>query len=432
MLSPFIDFERREDQDQVPFRIEDPIDGPRGTDLWDRADRALPGGGIYLSRSADMAGRGVLPGFIASASGCRVTDADGRTYIDYLAANGPNLLGYRHPEVEAAADAQRSVMTTASLYPPALVEVVERLIERFPPMGWGVVAKNGSEVVGLAVRVARQHTQRSRLVAFTSAYHGNDPELATAPRPGPLAQAAERIDRLPWNDAQALVDHVARHGEETAAVVLNPLDQNPGVPTTAASVEFVAAIDEVRSRHGIMLVLDDVRHGFRLHRDGSHRLLGLEPDLLVMGKALGNGHAISVVLGLEELRKSARRIFFTSTYMFESPPMHAAMATLDVFDRDDVFGHITAMGERLGAGLAAVAADAGHEISYTGPPTMPTLLFADDESRDVGRRFAREAAERGAILHPLLNWNLSGAHTPDDIDQTIDIAAAAFRACLTG
>ncbi len=414
------------------FKIDNPIDGPHGIELWDRADRVLPGGGIYLSRSADMAGRGVVPGFIAAADGCRVTDADGRTYIDYLAANGPNLLGYRHPEVEAAADAARSVITTASLFPPSLVEVVERLVERFAPLSWGVVAKNGSEVVALAARVARQHTTRSRLVAFAAAYHGNDPELATAPQPGPLTETTERVDRLPWNDPQALLDHARRSGDDIAAIMLNPLDQNPGHATVGASSEFVAAIEAVRERHGILVVLDDVRHGFRLDAAGSHRLLGIEPDLMALGKALGNGHAIAAVLGCEEVRRAARKIFFTSTYMFEAPPMHAAMATLDIYDRDRVFDHMATMGQRLGEGVVAAAAETGHAVSYTGPPTMPTLLFADDPDRDRGRRFAREAAGLGAILHPLLNWNLSGAHGTADIDETIDIVRRAMAATPTG
>jgi len=412
----------------VRFRIDDPIDGAQGTELWDRADRVLPGGGIYLSRSADLAGRGVIPGFVASADGCRVTDADGRTYIDYLAANGPNLLGYQHPEVEAAAAAQRRVLTTASMFPPSLVEVVERLVDRFPPMAWGVVSKNGSEVVSLGVRVARQHTQRNRVVAFTGAYHGNDAELATAPPPGPLAEVTDRLDRLPWNDPQALVDHVDRAGDAIAAVILNPLDQSPGVATVSATADFVAAIDDVRDRHGVLTMIDDVRHGFRLHPDGSHRLLGIEPDMIAMGKALGNGHSISVLLGAEHLRPAARRIFFTSTYMFEAPPMHAAMATLEIYDRDDVFAHLTAMGTRLRDGIMTVAEQTGHSISYSGPPTMPTLLFADDADCERGRRFSREAAGRGALLHPLLNWNLSAAHTQDDIDATIEIVADAMAA----
>jgi glutamate-1-semialdehyde 2,1-aminomutase len=412
----------------MTWRVDPPVDGARGQALWARADKVLPGGGIYLSRSADFAGRGVLPGFISEADGCRVTDADGRRYIDFMGANGPNILGYRRPEVEAAVRRQADVLTSASLFPPVLVEVVERLVSRYDGMAWGVVSKNGSEVVSLGLRVARQHTGRRTILTFLRAYHGSDPELATAPAPGPLSELTNDVHRLPWNDPQALIDHCARRGDTIAAILLNPLDQTPRHQTVAADPGFVAAIDEVRSRHGIQLVFDDVRHGFRLHPDGSHRLLGLKPDLTTFGKALGNGHAISALLGTEAVRSAARKIFYTSTYMFEAPPMAAALAVLEIYDREKVFDHISRMGERLRDGLVAAAQAAGHRVSYTGPVTMPTLLFEDDPKGERQRLFAREAAGRGAILHPGLNWNLSAAHSAADIDETIEIAAAAFAA----
>ena len=114
------------------------VDGPRARALWSRADRALPGGGIYLTRSARFAGEDVQPGFIASAEGCRVTDVDGRRYVDFLCANGPNLLGYRHPEVEAAVREQAARVDSASYFPPALVDLAEKLVARTPPMAWAV------------------------------------------------------------------------------------------------------------------------------------------------------------------------------------------------------------------------------------------------------------------------------------------------------
>ncbi len=310
----------------IPYRDPSPIDGPVGADLWERADRALPGGGVYFTRSADMSGRGVLPGFIAANDGCRVTDVDGREYIDFLGANGPNILGYRHPEVEAAADDMRSRITTASLFPPSLVEVVERLLQTWSTMGWGLVAKSGSEVVTLGGRVARQHTQRPSLVAFEHSYHGNDPELASGPPTGPLTTLTDDVIRLPWNDPQRLIDYFEIHGADIAGIILNPLDQRPLVQTTEPTAEFLAAIEQVRERWGALVVLDDVRHGFRLHPSGSHRQLGIEPDLIALGKALGNGHSISALLGTEELRTAARKIMFTSTYMFVAPPMAAAAA----------------------------------------------------------------------------------------------------------
>jgi glutamate-1-semialdehyde 2,1-aminomutase len=403
------------------------IDGPEGRSLWARADRVLPGGMVYRSRSADMAGRGILPGFIASADGCRVTDVDGRGYIDFMGANGPNLLGYRHPEVEAAARDQASQATSASMFPPAMVDIVEALVDRYDDMAWGMVAKTGSETLSLAARIARQDTQRAHLIAFTAAYHGSDAELALIPPAGQLSDLTANVHRIAWNDADGLRELAARQGNDVAAMLLNPLDQRSRAPTVEASEAFVAAITEVQQQYGIRLVFDDVRHGFRLHPQGSERLLGVHPDLICLGKALGNGYSISAIVGREDLRQAASRIMFTSTYVFEAPPMCAALATLTVYERDDVFAHISRVGQRLKEGILAAAEKAGHRISMTGPVTMPTLLFEDDPEFTRLLSFASHSAHLGAIFHPAVNWNLSLAHQDADIDEAISIAEEAFR-----
>lgn len=144
----------------------------------------------------------------------------------------------------------------------------------------------------------------------------------------------EQVDRLPWNDAERLLEHAAVHGNDTAALLINPLDQTPLHPTQEMSADFVSAIEQVRARWGIPIIVDSVRHGFRLHPDGCHRYLGLEPDFMTLGKALGNGYSVSALLGTEVMRESARKILYTSTYMFESPPMRAApMTSIRLFRR---------------------------------------------------------------------------------------------------
>ncbi|MDX1648347.1 MAG: aminotransferase class III-fold pyridoxal phosphate-dependent enzyme [Myxococcota bacterium] len=405
----------------------DSVDGPEGRAWWARADRALPGGGVYLTRSARFAGAGVQPGFIASAEGCRVTDVDGRRYLDFLCANGPVLLGYRHPEVEEAARRQAARADAASYFPPALVELAEALVTRFPGMAWAVPAKNGSDVVSLGVRAARAATGRDLVVRFERAYHGFDPEWV--PGGGGVPAAHRACTRtVAWDDAEAL-DRLARdEGDALAAVVMNPLDQNPGMDTRAPSPELLRAVEALRARTGALLVLDDVRHGFRLDPRGSHAALGLAPDLLCLGKGLGNGYAVSALLGTEALRPAAASLVFTASHVFGAVALRAACATLAVYDRDDAFAAITRAGRRLREGLLGAAKAAGQRVRITGPPAMPTLLFEDDPGLARGRRFAREAARRGALFHPSLNGFLSAAHDDAAIDEAVAIAEEAFRA----
>ncbi|MGI9432630.1 MAG: aminotransferase class III-fold pyridoxal phosphate-dependent enzyme, partial [Myxococcota bacterium] len=381
----------------------EPSDGPRGEALWQRADQVLPGGGIYLTRSARFAGPGVLPGFFESAEGCRITDVDGRTYLDFLCSNGPILLGYGHPEVEAAARAQADRVESVSFYTPALVELAEALVARNPAMAWAIPVKNGSDAVGLAARVARAATDRSTLILFERAYHGFAPELSLGPAGIPAAHQTH-TRRVTWNDVDGLAECVREAGDDLAGVVLNPLDQNPGRDTRPPTAEFLAAIRKTQTETGALLILDDVRHGFRLHPGGSQEHLGVEPDLLCLGKALGNGHAVSALLGTEALRAGARSIPFTATFMFTAVAQRAALATLEVYDRDGVFDLLESAGTRLCAGLEGAAADAGHSVRLSGPPTMPSLRFLGDDGLRRGQHFSREAAQRGALFHPLLNW----------------------------
>ena len=401
------------------------VDGPAGRALWDRADRVLPGGAVYVTRSADLAGRGNLPGFVAAAEGATVTDADGRRYLDFLCANGPVLLGYRHPAVEAAAAAQAARGDSMTGFPPVLIAWIERLLARFPGFAWGVVGKNGSDVVTLALRVARVATDRPEVVAFERAWHGFDPELAIRPDRVP-ADGQAHLRRLPWNDVEALEHWLEQHGERTAAIVLNPLDQVLVRTTRTLAPAMVTALHRARERHGCLLVLDDVRHGLRLHAEGSHRALGLDPDFLCVGKAIANGYATAALLGRPGTRGAAAKIPFTASFAFGAVACAAGIATLDAYAETGALARMERAGRRLVDGLSRVAAAAGHRVELSGPPTMPTLRFEGESSFSRAQQFAREAALRGVLFHPALNWFLSAAHDDAAIDEALAVAAEAF------
>jgi glutamate-1-semialdehyde 2,1-aminomutase len=403
------------------------VNGRRNTELWQRADEVIPRGGIYFTRSARFAGKDVLPGFIDHAEGCRVTDVDGRSYIDFNCGNGPNLLGYRHPEIEAAARAQGEKADLAPFYNEAMVDYAERLIRWSETMDWVIPVKNGSDATNLAVRTMRSMRQKPLVILFVSAYHGFGPEIALVPE-FDADSTTRNILRLPWNDVAALEEILHTAGSDVAGIMLNPLDQSPVRVTRDASPAFIAAIDNFRAETGALVTVDDVRNGFRLHARGSHRYMGIEPDLLCLGKALGNGHAVSALLGKNSVREGVEKIQLTATYMFSAITHRAGIAVLDVYERDDVLTHMQAMGRRLVDGLTKAGREHGHEdVLLSGPVTMPMFLFQDDVHAKRARIFAREASLRGAIFHPTLNWFLCHAHKEVDIDEAIAIGEEAFR-----
>lgn len=403
------------------------VNGEKGNQLWKRADAVIPQGGIFFTRSARFAGEDVLPGFIKKAYGCHIVDADGKSYIDFNCGNGPNLLGYCQPEIDKAAERQAGDMDLASFFPEALVDYAERLVTWSETFDWTVLVKNGSDATNLAMRVMRADRQQPLVVLFNSAYHGFGAELAL--RPENLSDDAQKnIIRLPWNDVDALDALAQSHGDRIAGVMLNPLDQNPLQETQYASAEFLGAIERFRESTGALLAIDDVRAGFRLHEKGSHRFLGLQPDLLCLGKALANGYATSALLGINSARAAAEKVQLTATYMFSAVSFRAGIATLDFYEKHQVFNHIQAMGEQLVSGLRLAAMEAGHvDVVVSGPVTMPTLLFGQDVKLKRARTFARTAALNGAIFHPTLNWFLNFAHKPEHIEEAIEIAKVAFN-----
>ena len=405
-----------------------PIDGPKGQDLWRRADKVMPSYAMFLTRSARYTGYNVLPGFIAGAEGCRVTDVDGRNYIDFTGSAGPNLLGYRHPEVEAAARAQASAGDLMPFFSPAMIDFCERLLQWTDGFDWALPLKRGSDATELAMRVARAATGRPHILMFEDSYHGSNREQSLLFE-GTPNDALEHLSRLPWNDAAALDNFNSGYGEKVAAIMMSPLDQAGGNhPTRSASPEFVAAINRFRKRTGAAVILDDVRAGFRLHPKGSHEAMGLVPDMLCLGKALGNGHASAALMGTKAWRGGAERILYSSTYLFSAVCCRAAITTLDVYERDNVFATMQRAGERLISGIKKAASHYDQRMSFSGPATHPTMFYDNDPDSALMERFCSEAAKRGVLFHPRIWSFMSAAHDDACIDEAIDVVAKSFAA----
>ncbi|MCK5680320.1 aminotransferase class III-fold pyridoxal phosphate-dependent enzyme [bacterium] len=406
-------------------RARPPVDGPKGQDLWKRADKVLPSFGVFLARSARFTGYNVWPGFIAQAKGCRVQDVDGRSYLDFYCGNGPNLLGYQHPEVEAAARAQTAQGDLMPNFSPVMIEFCERLLAWTAGFDWAVPVKRGSDATELAMRVARVATTRPHIIMFKHFYHGTNKEQSILYE-GIPGDAQSHVSRLPWNDVKALDNFSTVNGEKVAAVMLNPIEQGSAVPTVFATPKFIAALERFRRRTGALIILDDVRAGFRMHPKGSHKALGLKPDLLCLGKTLGNGYSVAAVMGTEPLRGGAERLLYTSSYIFSAVCFKAGIVTLDVYERENAFEKMMRAGKRLLSGIKTAARKHGQNISFSGPPTHPTMLYDNDPRGALMERFCHESTKRGALFHPRLPWFLSAAHDDAAIDEGIAIADKAF------
>jgi len=314
------------------------------------------------------------------SSGCRVETADGLTLVDWTMALGAVALGYGHPHVvEAVARAARD--GGVGPLPPTLeVRVAERLAAAYPGASQARFFKTGAEGVAAAVRLARAATQRDAIVYC--GYHGwLDGPTAGA---GVPADVAAHWRSVPFGALGAL--SAAVRAARPAAIVLEPVIEQ------APPVEWLAAARRLADEAGSVLVFDEIKTGFRLARGGAAEVYGVTPDLAVLGKALANGYPLAALVGRADLMARVRETWISSTLATEFVSLAAADAVLDVWEREDVAGHIAGVGKAMLDGLWDVWS---RKPELAGIPQMWFYRFEDAERE---RRFLLACARRGFLL----------------------------------
>jgi glutamate-1-semialdehyde 2,1-aminomutase len=393
--------------------------------LYQRARKVIPGG-IPGHQTPGLMRRGESPCFIEKAEGCRFWDVDGNTYIDYMCAYGPMILGYNHPKVEEAVQKQRLKGNCFNLPSPLLVELAEYLVALVPSADWTVFGKNGSDVTNYACQVARAHTGKKKIIMAEGAYHG----IGAWCNPNTTGITEEdRVNVLtfPYNDPQALQNVVKANKDDVAGLILSPFRHDAFHDQEMPTESFLQGLRALCNPEGPVLIIDDVRAGFRLDLRGSAAYFNLHPQLNCFSKALGNGYPISACLGNKALMPSARKVYFTGSFFMSGVPMAAALATLREMAETKAVEHMFRMGEELKQGLIEQADSLKLEIHYTGPVTLPFMTFANDPAFDKAKTFCARAAQEGVFFHPSHNWFLSAAHGEEEIKQTLRATQQAFE-----
>jgi glutamate-1-semialdehyde 2,1-aminomutase len=393
--------------------------------LFARAEKVVPGG-IYGHQSPAMLVPGAYPYFFARGSGARLWDVDGNEYVDLMCSYGPIVLGHNHPAVDSAAERQGRDGSCFNGPGRIWVELAERLVTLTPWAAWAVFAKNGSEVCTWAVQVARAATGRRKVLTARGAYHGAHAWCSPLPE-GTTPEDRAHVVHYRYNDLASVDEALAAHHGDVAAIMVSPFRHDAFHDQEMPAPGFLPGLRERCDRLGVVLILDDVRAGFRLHLGGSGERVGVRPDLTCYCKALGNGYPISAALGREELRDAARRVFFTGSYWTSTVPMAAALACLSEIESSDAIGHMERMGSKLRLGIERQAAAHRIAVRYTGPPAIPFLSFvADEGSFERSRIFAAACAARGVYLHPHHNWFLSAALDEYDVGRVLEVTEEAL------
>jgi len=423
------------------------------TDLAARAAAVIPGG--------VNSGQRRVPGLedlvVTATSGATFTDAEGRTYTDYHAAFGPPLLGHNDPDVDAAVAATaRSVGLMGVGVTPVEIELAEQLCELVPSVERVLLTETGSEATFHAIRVARAATGRRHVIKFQGCYHGwhdsvamnviSLPENVGRRDPlskGVLPEVTEATIVCRFNDAEDVERALTEH--DVAAIILEPIPHNIGAVLPEDG--FLERLRELATRHGTVLVFDEVITGFRHALGGFQSIAGVTPDLTTLGKAMGNGWPISALGGSAELMDMfsttpGRPAFFAGTFNGHPPTAAAALATIEKLQREPVHEHVFSLGERTRRGLeelygrlgipAVVSGYGSVFLTYflEGPVRSYDDLLANDVDLFVGYR--RELMKEGIFELPLnlKRSHFSFAHTDADVDRLLEATEVAVTRYL--
>jgi glutamate-1-semialdehyde 2,1-aminomutase len=392
--------------------------------LYARAKDVIPGG---IHGHYGYAVRKTGPKFFSKSKGSRFWDVDGNEYIDYMCAYGPMILGYNHAAVDEAALEQLKLGNTVSLASPVMVELAETLVDMVTAIDWALFGKNGGDGTALAAMVARAATGRKKLIKVVEGYHGVAPWMQTEDRAGVTTSDLEHVIEIPWNDVAALKKAIDEHHGDIAGFISSPYDHTVFSDNTLPAEGYWRQVEALCRKNDIVLIVDDVRAGFRINLKGSNVEYGFTPDLICFGKAIANGYPLAALTGSDALRQAAQDVYFTGTQFFNAAPMAAAKATLLELQKVDAAVLMTDFGNRLNIGLTDVAASHGYNLNASGVSAMPYYRLTNV---DIKTHFAwvDECVKRGVYLLGYHNHFISTAHTQEDLDRTLEIVDSAFAA----
>ena len=337
--------------------------------------------------------------YVKRGRGALVWDLDENEYVDYRLGYGPVILGHCHPEVDAAAREGQEVGTVFALSTEREAVVAELIAEMVAAAELVRFSNSGTEAVMAALRIARGAQGRDGYVIFEGSYHGLfdavmwqadveslvDPSLEPEVLPyglGVPALARQLLWHLPYNDAARLEDVLSRDHDKIAAVLIEPiLGSCCGIP---ASSEFMHAVRELCTRYDVLMVVDEVKTGFRVARGGAQQLHGVKADLCTMAKAMANGYPISAIGGREDVMRHCRSggVTHGGTYTAGGMPLAAAERTLRILRDTDALERVAAYGRRLQEGLTRILNGRGVPHCYAGHPSMSGLFFREEPPRN--------------------------------------------------
>jgi glutamate-1-semialdehyde 2,1-aminomutase len=396
-----------------------------GQKLWRHALERIPGGSMLLSKRAEMILPGAWPAYFDRASGCDVWDLDGEHYVDVgLMGVGTNILGYAHPKVDEAVRRVVEKGALSTLNAPEEVALADRLCELHPWADMARFTRSGGEACAVAVRIARAASGKDA-VAFCG-YHGwhdwylsanladdaaLDGHLIPGLEPAGVPRALKGTSRpFVYNDLAGLEKILAAGDVGTIIMeVERSIPPQPG---------FLEGVRELATRHGAVLVFDECTSGFRQVLGGHHLVQGVEPDIAVLGKTLGNGFAVNAIIGRRSVMEAANRTFISSTFWTERVGAAAALAALEAMREEDAPGRVHAIGLAVNERWRELASSAGLELTVAGLPAISAFSVPGRDPSTIRTFVIHSLLAQGYLAANAIYASI--AHTDDVLDPYLE------------
>jgi glutamate-1-semialdehyde 2,1-aminomutase len=414
---------------------------PVSEKLFERAERVIPGGVNSPVRA--FRGVGGTPLFIRSAKGCRLTDADGRSYIDYVGSWGPMILGHAREEVIAAIQDAANRGTSFGAPTELETELAELVTALVPSIEKLRLTSSGTEATMSALRLARGFTSRPKILKFEGCYHGHGDSLLVRAgsgvatlglpdSPGVLPQLAAATITAPFNDLNALERTFSEAGADIAAVIIEPVPGNMGCIIPAAG--YLEGVRRITREYGAVLIFDEVMTGFRLGLGGAQGLFGIEPDLTCLGKIIGGGLPVGAFGGRREIMDQLAPIgpvYQAGTLSGNPLAVTAGLTCLRLLQETNPYPALGETTRRLVDGLQEGAQKAGIDMTFNRVGSMFTGFFASGPVVDWASASTSDKSRYASFFHGLLDEGvylapsqfeacfLSTSHSEDVIERTI-------------
>lgn len=411
-----------------------------GQELWKKAKSIIPGGNMLLSKRSEMFLPEHWPSYFSKAKGCRVWDLDGREFIDMsIMGIGTNTLGYGHPEVDEAVMNTVLAGNMSTLNCPEEVYLAEKLVEMHPWADMVRLARTGGEANAIAIRIARAASGKDKVAVcgyhgwhdwYLAANLGDEESLDGHLLPGLEPRGVPKNLRgsvcpFVYNDYEAL-EAIVKGGD--IGVIKMEVSRNRGPENN-----FLQKVRDIATQNGIVLIFDECTSGFRQTFGGLHKMYGVEPDMAMFGKALGNGYAITATIGRREIMEAAQSTFISSTFWTERIGPTAALKTLEVMERERSWEKITKIGENVSERLRQLAEKHELPINVHGLPALTNFGFPLKDALKYKTLLTQEMLKKGFLATTIIFACTEHSHEiVDHYFENLDPVFKLIKECENG